>query len=109
MTAWKQNARPVERPTMSNGLLAYGFIYRIKLECGSFCVGAKRFFTDDDQAKESDWQDFYGDSKEFKAMLDKVGKENSYREIIQVCFSKESFENADGYINMFKIRKGYVA
>lgn len=39
--------------------------------------------------KESDWQTYYGSSKDLQADIIKLGKDNFKREIIELCCSKK--------------------
>jgi len=39
--------------------------------------------------KESDWQAYYGSSKDLQADIIKLGKENFKREILELCCSKK--------------------
>ena len=76
----------------------YGFVYRItNLVNGHDYIGRKYFKTKRKlkplkgrknrriKVIETDWQDYWGSSKRLLEDMDKYGKENFKREIIQLC------------------------
>lgn len=83
----------------------FGFIYRITcLSNNKKYIGKKQFFKNEKRpplkgkkksrrvVKESDWKKYYGSSNELLADIQKYGKENFKREIIDLTSCK--WENA---------------
>lgn len=83
----------------------FGFVYRITcLSNGKKYIGKKQFWSNQKRpplkgkkrgrrvTKESDWKEYYGSSNDLKADLQKYGKENFKREILELTTCK--WENA---------------
>jgi len=89
--------------------LLEGFVYKItNTKTGMFYIGKKSLYSNIKKRigvrekkstgtrktferirKESDWQKYYGSSKELKEDITKLGKENFHREILELCCSKK--------------------
>lgn len=79
----------------------FGFVYRITcLSNGKKYIGKKQFWSNQKRpplkgqkrsrrvTKESDWKKYYGSSNELKEDLQKYGKENFKREILELTTCK---------------------
>lgn len=79
----------------------FGFVYRItSLSNGKKYIGKKQFWSNQKRpplkgqkrsrrvTKESDWKKYYGSSNELKEDLQKYGKENFKREILELTTCK---------------------
>jgi hypothetical protein len=79
----------------------FGYIYRITcLSNGKKYIGKKQFWSNQKRpplkgqkrsrrvTKESDWKKYYGSSNELKEDLQKYGKENFKREILELTTCK---------------------
>lgn len=79
----------------------FGFVYRITcLSNGKKYIGKKQFWSNQKRpplkgqkrsrrvTKESDWKKYYGSSNELKEDLQKYGKENFKREILEITTCK---------------------
>jgi hypothetical protein len=86
----------------------YGFVYRItNLRNGHDYVGRKYFKTKRKlkplkgrknkriRIVETDWQDYYGSSKRLLEDIDKLGKDNFKREIIELCKTRGNTNYAE--------------
>jgi len=81
---------------------AVGFVYLItrtnidiNAEEPMYYIGKKHFYSKRKQKGskrrktiESDWRNYYGSSSYLKESIQKNGKDNFYREIIRICYSK---------------------
>lgn len=65
-------------------------VYRIELPDGRFYIGKKSLWVlkDGKIARESDWQDYWGSSKEVKALVKAAGKATCTREVLKFCVSR---------------------
>lgn len=65
-------------------------VYRITLPDGRYYVGKKSLWVmkDGKIARESDWQDYWGSSKEVKALVKTTGKASCKREVLRFCVSR---------------------
>ena len=79
----------------------FGFVYRITCTSnGKKYIGKKQFFSNTKRpplkgqkrsrrvTKESDWKSYYGSSNDLKLDLEKYGKENFKREILELTTCK---------------------
>ncbi len=64
--------------------------YQITLPDGRYYVGKKSLWVlkDGKIARESDWQDYWGSSKEVKALVKEAGKAACKREVLEFCVSR---------------------
>lgn len=95
--SWLYQGKPI---TPEDVVGRKAFVYIItNLVNGKQYIGQKKFiFTTHKKLKNksrrqkilkpSDWEDYYGSSKELHADVEKHGKENFKREIIRLCDSK---------------------
>jgi predicted DNA-binding protein len=75
---------------------AVGFVYkitRLNLKENNtkplFYIGKKGFYQKKRRKKvESDWKEYYGSSELIKEDVKKFGKNNFFREILKICYSK---------------------
>lgn len=92
-----------------------GFVYKItNLKTGEFYIGKKSLYSNikkkigvrEKQAtktrktfhrirKESDWQKYYGSSKDLLEDIQRLGKEHFKREILELCCSKKYLSYAE--------------
>ena len=73
----------------------YGFIYiTTNLINGKRYLGQKGF-------NKKDWKNYLGSGYLFKKALEKHGKDNFLRVIIQFCFSEEELNNAEYELSVF--------
>ena len=80
---------------------AIGYVYSILNDLtGRKYLGKKNFyFSKTKQIKgkkkkfkvESDWQNYYGSSEELKSDVEIFGRENFYRDILRICYTKAEF------------------
>lgn len=86
------------------------FIYKItNLLDGRMYIGKKLFYGHKYSTKkgkrkkikiESDWRDYWSSSAELKADVERLGKENFKREIIQLCQNKGTANYIEARIQM---------
>lgn len=94
---------------LPNNEFLEGFVYKItNVKTGEFYIGKKSLYSNlkkrigvrakkatgtrktfERIRKESDWQKYYGSSKEMLLDIAKLGKESFHREILEVCCSKK--------------------
>lgn len=94
---------------LPNSEFLEGFVYKItNTKTGEFYIGKKSLYSNlkkrigvrakkatgtrktfERVRKESDWQKYYGSSKEMLLDISKMGKENFHREILELCCSKK--------------------
>lgn len=65
-------------------------LYRIELPDGRFYIGKKAIWVNKEGkiARESDWQDYWGSSKEVKELVKLAGKAACKREVLKFCVSR---------------------
>ncbi len=65
-------------------------VYRINLPDGRYYIGKKSLWVlkEGKIARESDWQDYWGSSKDVKALVKEAGKDTCTREVVRFCVSR---------------------
>ena len=107
---WFYNSKVVnDISDLPNHEFLEGFVYKItNLKTGQIYIGKKSLYSNlkkrigvrEKQAtktrktfhrirKESDWQKYYGSSKDLLEDIQRLGKENFKREILELCCSKK--------------------
>lgn len=101
---WIYNNKPFDEADSSG---YEGFVYRITDNTGRKYIGKKAFSHRNKvrlskkarvgtrkrveiRSKDSGWKDYWGSSKELLAYISEVGTEGFKREILKLCFNKQS-------------------
>jgi hypothetical protein len=65
-------------------------VYRINLPDGRYYIGKKALWVlkEGKIARESDWQGYWGSSKDVKALVKETGKDNCTRGVVRFCVSR---------------------
>lgn len=113
---WYYNSKVVTDITqLPNHEFLEGFVYKItNLETKQVYIGKKSLYSNlkkrigvrakkatgtrktfERIRKESDWQKYYGSSKELQADITKLGKDKFKREIIELCCTKKYLSYAE--------------
>ena len=65
-------------------------VYRVTMPDGRYYIGKKSLWVlkDGKISRESDWQDYWGSSKDVKALVKEAGKQACTREVVRFCVSR---------------------